>query len=491
MSDNLRFNPDKYEVKTCELDGETIIYRAFEKINYCGRPLDDIQKLNIFVPEAFYEKGELNGYTLKTVPIFMPNSVGGYMAGEASAPGKDFVGIINVVFRALQHGYVVACPGIRGRNTGMLTNEFYIGGNTSANVKEGALVGRAPALIIDMKAAVRYLRHNADLIPGDAEKIITSGTSAGGALSAMTGASGNSSDYEPYLKEIEAAEERDDIFAANCYCPIHNLENADAAYEWLFNKENEAHMWVFEEVDGKIEVKQAVLQMTEEQKKLSQELKDMFPAYVNSLGLYDDDGNLLTLDENGDGSFKDYVLSYVKKSADRELDDHWSVRRHPAYSVQGSKVENCDALTIEDRHVTAIDFDRFVSAITRMKPTPAFDAVDMSSPENEEFGDEHVFARHFTKFSCEHSTVPGELADEAVIKMLNPVKYIGEADTAKHWRIRHGAFDRDTSLAIPIILATLLKNKGYNVDFFLPWGLPHSGDYDLPELFAWIDGLCK
>ena len=29
-------------------------------------------------------------------------------------------------------------------------------------------------------------------------------------------------------------------------------------------------------------------------------------------------------------------------------------------------------------------------------------------------------------------------------------------DTTKNWRIRHGAFDRDTSIAIPVILATML-----------------------------------
>jgi hypothetical protein len=75
---------------------------------------------------------------------------------------------------------------------------------------------------------------------------------------------------------------------------------------------------------------------------------------------------------------------------------------------------------------------------------------------------------------------------------MNPTRFINDpaADTAKHWRIRHGAFDRDTSLAIPVILATLLQNSGYDVDFRLPWGLPHSGDYDLDELFDWIDSLC-
>ena len=83
------------------------------------------------------------------------------------------------------------------------------------------------------------------------------------------------------------------------------------------------------------------------------------------------------------------------------------------------------------------------------------------------------------------------MQNEQLIKMLNPTKYVGCEGTAKHWRIRHGVFDRDTSLAIPVILATMLKNKGSDVDFFLPWGLPHSGDYDLPELFAWIDSLAK
>lgn len=101
-----------------------------------------------------------------------------------------------------------------------------------------------------------------------------------------------------------------------------------------------------------------------------------------------------------------------------------------------------------------------------MKPVPSFDALDLSSPENEEFGTEKISAKHFTVFGLENSEVMGDLADAQTIKLLNPTKYIGKADTAKHWRIRHGAFDRDTSLAIPVILAILLENKGYDVDFF-------------------------
>ncbi len=489
MEDKLCFKPESYEVKTCELDGRKITYRAYEGLEYCADPADPIQKINIYVPEALAQGETVNGFTLKTAPIFMPNTVGGYMPGPADMPGRDFLGRSNAVFEGLCHGYVVACAGLRGRTTGMATDEFFVGSKTEKNVAEnGKLTGRAPALIVDMKAAVRYLRHNKDVIPGNTERIITNGTSAGGALSAMAGASGNSKDYEPYLRAIGAADERDDIFAASCYCPIHNLEHADMAYEWLFQGESDFRKMEFKEVDGKVKPVPVSGRMTEKEEALSVELKKLFPAYLNSLKLKDAEGNLLTLDEEGHGSFEELVKKYIISSAQWKLDHPEEEIRQMA--VPESDIRRQESLTIAGGKVTAVDLPAYVKTITRMKKTPAFDAVDLGSPENEEFGTETVFARHFTSFSKEHSEVNGDMAEEAVIKMLNPTRYIGEADTAKYWRIRHGSFDRDTSLAIPVILAVMLENAGCQVDFRLPWGLPHSGDYDLPQLFAWIDGIC-
>ena len=46
-------------------------------------------------------------------------------------------------------------------------------------------------------------------------------------------------------------------------------------------------------------------------------------------------------------------------------------------------------------------------------------------------------------------------------------------------------------MAISAILATTLKNKGFDVDYAVPWGVPHSGDYDLDELFAWMEKISK
>ena len=85
------------------------------------------------------------------------------------------------------------------------------------------------------------------------------------------------------------------------------------------------------------------------------------------------------------------------------------------------------------------------------------------------------------------------MAEEREIRMLNPMGYINRKGvaTAPYWRIRHGALDSDTALAIPAILAAKLRNAGKNVDFKVAWGYGHDGDYDLPDLFAWTDRIAN
>jgi hypothetical protein len=80
------------------------------------------------------------------------------------------------------------------------------------------------------------------------------------------------------------------------------------------------------------------------------------------------------------------------------------------------------------------------------------------------------------------------------IYIMNPMNFIGgESDSqpAKHWYIRHGAKDRDTSFLVPVNLALKLQNAGYDVNLALPWNRPHSGDYNLDDLFAWIQSVVK
>lgn len=482
-------------VKTCELAGRKISYRVYENLQYCLQPLDPIQTMNIYVPEPYYQGAAIGPYTKTTAPIFMPNAVGGYLPGPVEEPGwNERLNTWNSLFLAIEHGYVVASVGLRGRTSGKQTVEFFEGSTTGiVSTETGNKVGRAPAFIVDLKAAIRYLRYNKGVLPGNTERIITSGTSAGGALSALAGATGNSEDFEPYLDEIGALKERDDIFAANCYCPIHNLENADAAYEWQFV--NQLHFYRTKHLRTNSGTKRIPYngRMTEDQQKMSKQLKRLFPAYVNRLELKDEQGRDLTLDEQGEGSFKQFVKQALCESASQELLTGQIREKLLNLMVVGSEIQQQDYLKIEKGRVVDLDWEAFVAKITRMKATPAFDALDLSSPENEEFGDELVAARHFTDFSLNNSVSPNsEKASEDIIKMINPTSYLKDCSVkvAPHWRVRHGAFDRDTSLAIPVILARLLANRGLDVDFALPWGLPHSGDYDLEELFEWIDQLC-
>ncbi len=453
--DTLRFDHSVYTVKEAEFQGRKIRYRAFEDLVYVRKPVDpEYQKMNLYVPEIYYEEPEKARFTLKTAPIFFPNSVGGYMPGLPQEPGATFTGIMNGTFYALEQGFVVAAPGARGR------------GLTDA---DGKFTGMAPACLVDLKAAVRYLRYNRDRIPGDTEKIISNGTSAGGALSALLGTTGNHEDYEPYLEQLGAARERDDIFAASCYCPITNLEHGDMAYEWEFCG-----------LDAYYFRDQPEGRLTERQKELSVMEKELFPGYLNSLGLCDGTGKALSLNEDGTGSFRDYIASLVERSAEKEIE-------------KGNEIGEYSWLNAEGGKIRLTDWDGYVRFRTRMKPAPAFDDVEMKTPENELFGTETISRRHFTEFSFRHSEAEGEMAESGQIRMMNPINYIGDgsSDMCRYFRIRHGTVDRDTSLAISAILALSLKEAGAKVDYALPWGKPHSGDYDLEELFGWIGNLTE
>lgn len=463
---SLKFNSNNYTEETATVDGKTITYRAYEKIVYVKNPVDTkYEIMNIYVPEEYYDGTSIGSYNVDTAPIFFPNTVGGYMPAEPGSPGLDErSGEPNAALVALSKGYVVAEPGARGRTT---QNE------------SGEYTGKAPAAIVDLKAAVRYLRYNDKIMPGDAEKIISNGTSAGGALSALLGATGNSKDYDSYLKKLGAANERDDIFAVSSYAAITDLDHADMAYEWLFNGINDYKKLVISsDTDYHIQREMVEGTLTEDQIQVSNELSALFPNYVNSLKLTDSNGTPLTLNKNGNGTFKEYVKSFVMDSAQKALDS-------------GTDLSSLTWITIKDGKVTDLDFDQYIQYVGRMKTPSAFDGLDLTNAENELFGTSTTKAQHFTQYGLENSTVSSTLADASVIKMMNPLYYIGTKGTtsSSYWRIRQGTVDNDTSFAVPTLLSAKLENSGFNVDFSMPWGQSHGGDYDLDELFDWTDSI--
>ena len=455
---SLDFSTQTAVQQSTDLNGQPVQYRAYEGIVYVKNPVDtQYEIINIYVPEAYYNGGSIDGYTADTAPIFLPNKIGGYMPAEPGKPGLEARNNNqpNAMLVALSKGYVVASPGARGRT---------------------AATGKAPAAIIDLKAAVRYLRANDAAMPGDARKIISNGTSAGGALSALLGATGNSRDYESHLQALGAADAPDDIFAVSAYCPITDLDHADMAYEWQFNGVNDYKKMNITMLDYNVKRELVPGTLTAAEIALSNQLKPLYPAYINSLKLKDAQGRALTLNADGNGSFKNYVAGYLAASAQGQLD-------------AGKDLSDRNWLTIRNGKVSAVNFDLYAKAAGRQKTPPAFDGVDLGTGENQLFGTASIDKQHFTAFSQAHSTVADATrADEQTVKMMNPLNYIGMhgVNVSQNWRIRVGTADRDTSLAVSAVLATKLQNHGANVDYALPWDVPHSGDYDLDELFAWM-----
>jgi hypothetical protein len=484
-ADGRTFDPSKggEERTITYLDGATVKYRAYENLYYVTNVEDSMyQYMNIYVPETAHKAG-------KGTPVFLRTYVGGYMSTIARTPeATDASG------RALREGYVLCIPGTRGANSTIVSTDKK--GKTTTTY-----TGRAPKALLDLKAAIRYLRYNDAAMPGDAELIITDGTSAGGAMSSLLGATGNHPVYESYLKAMGAADVRDDIWACVCYCPITDLEHADMAYEWLYKCTNSG-----------------VRGLNAEQQLISEELAAQYPAYINSLGLKNPQtGEALTAD-----NFLDYIKSYLIRSLQRGRDEgsvlpdtigvkfYEPKRMDDPGAPQGGRPPGAGMGGRGPRHkeqaniVQDLDMEKYLAyvvSIFMLKTPPAFDSMDIlggrASNENQVFGDSEGNSLHFTNYGLQKATADSHaVVNEEIQKnvyMYNPLNFIGnaQATTAPHWFIRHGARDRDTSFNVPVTLATMLMNRGYEVDFFLPWNRPHSGDYNLNDLFEWIHTMLE
>lgn len=480
-SSPLDFDASDYTISSIVMpSGDTVEFKAYEKIFYVTNVEDSTyQTLNIYVPT------DLKGRHDSEIPILMRQYVGGFMAAKAQTPSAT-----DASGRALQEGYVLCIPGARGANS------------TVERDGETVYTGIAPNGLLDLKAAVRYLRYNDSRIPGNSDRIFIDGTSAGGAMASLIGITGNRSEYADYLSAMGAAEAPDNVFGSICYCPIVDLDHADMEYEWLYGCTNHS-----------------ARHLDSIQCRISDELAALAPAYINSLNLRDEKGNLITAD-----NYRDYLKSFIAASAHRALQEGVEIpdtigiiryseapnfgdgRAAPSFGPAGApgkdgKKRRAPRFFNRTDFVADVDLDTYLNYIASVQPLktpPAFDQMDViipvPSPENKLFAYADGTPNNFTELSYEHRehNTDARLSEDILhrVYLMNPMDFIGEstsADNAAHWYIRHGAKDRDTSFLVPINLATKLSNAGYDVDFFLPWNRPHSGDYNLDDLFAWIE----
>ena len=477
---SLAFDVKNYESMSTTVDNKEIKYRAFEYIPYVANPIDiDQQYMNIYVPEEYFNNGTVNGYNTQTAPIFMPNAVGGYRPSQAMTP-KVENGKPNSVLYALSRGYVVASPATRGR-----TNK----------ASDGNFIGKAPAVIVDLQAATAYLHANDSTMPGNANRIITNGTSAGGAVSLLQGATGNNSDFQPYLQALGAATAATNVYAVSAYAPITNLDAADMAYEWSYKgitSFNKVTMGQGELPQANVGGNTAPPQRTMQRVNLNADdvaysnlLSEHFPEYVNNLQLHDSMGRVLKLDKNGNGTFKNYVKAFIIDAANKAQAKGTDLSKH-TYLVRDNKTG-----AIKD-----INWEAYNQFVSRSKAPGAFDSRSNDSGENNLFGTSATDNNHFTITAALHDTTPNQdvyVENAKIVTMMNPMNYLGSpaATNARYYRIRYGTADSNTSVAIPLIVGTRAQNLGYNVDMATPFGVDHSGDYDLDELFNWMDNIVK
>ena len=485
---------------------------------YVANPASlDYETLGIYVPGAYLEASangdgtytasvkpdaQVGQFTAATAPYILPVNTPGYNASQAPTWLAD--GIASYT----QAGMIYLQSGIRGRDN-----------TTDSQGQE--VVGGAPWGVTDLKAAIRYVRYNKDVLPGDTDKIVSFGHSGGGAQSAVLGASGDSTLYNPYLEALGAAMKdkegnpiSDAPYGTMTWSPITSLDYADAAYEWNLGQF----------ADSNTRAEGTFTQA------LSQDLAKEYANYINQLGLKHE-GQALTLAESSQGiytqgSYATYLEGVINQSLNNFLADtsfpYTSDGASPGGSIESVTYETAqayiDSLNAETQWVTydaaanrakissLADFAKYVK--TASKSVPAFDALDRSLAENAVFGVADANELHFdqlvarllknnqakyeslTDWNSQYVTdFESDLAKTDSLgktiaerqDLYNPMFYLTSAYSgyqtskpAPHWRIRSGLSQGDTALTVETNLALALENQANgavkSVDFATVWG---------------------
>lgn len=493
---------------TLSADGS---YYSLKNVVYCTNVVNaNYQYMNIYVPAAYIDGGDCNGYTATTAPIVIENNCMGWNSSTPSSANTSY----------LKEGFIHISVGARSRNA-----------------ENGT--GKMPAPVVDQKAAVRYLRLNDAVIPGDKEKIVSLGSSGGGQMSSILGATGNMDEYYPYLYAIGAAGVelvdgeyvstiRDDIYASMCYCPIVDLNNADLAYAWLrYDAGEESVVTMF---SGTIEF--SAFQLA-----LQDDLAVAFCEYINSLGLVNEQGEALTFDLKADGtpdprsgSYYDQTLANISNALNAWLDSgayaEGGASSEPFESAEAyfESLDNTDAWLVKnaDGSYAVTDLAGMLNGtgLARNKDIPGFDTF-FATEEGNGFGTADEDGVHFSasvaavleKNYDKYSKLDGfaeqdvdayieqanraDIAEQAYLMnataiMLNVANGTEQSDISRYWRTRNGTADEHTSFSIAYNLCLSASAAGADVDYSLVWNMAHgSAEGESTGTFVeWVHAIC-
>ena len=492
-------------------EGETAqVYPCYGLLNvvYCARPESArIQHLDIYVPTEYVKEATDNGdgtftltfdeeavftnlngtaYTVKTAPIIYQNTIDGYKEGYSITLGTETKGIHLNADRSgksvygdyVRAGYIYVCAGSRGVDSEGLDETR----------------GTAPDQIVDLKAGVRYLKANDAVLPGDANKIIAVGGSAGGSCAALLGVSGNAEVFYPYLEKIGAVMDvTDDIFGARVQAPIANVDVADMAYEYLHSTEVNYRQMGPNGGDRTFDDFQIALQ---------RELVAAFETYLTGLGF-------------DAATFKDGYLAAINEALE-VYTTRWLDKEQ--YGSAEGFANAYEGVSYADGKVTADSFEAFISSfMTRGKSIMAFDTEARKSWEAKLFGEAHFSTSLLAvleKMAADGHEEAGRLAAEYtqpdtgvnaegrqdLVKMMSCMSYLtGEiqSDIARHWRFNNSTMDGDVGSLMAYMMSRYMREQlGIeDVDFYLgidkisPAGHGYP-DFCFLDVEAYIDRMC-
>ena len=508
---------------TVKVDGKEMKVTEYIDV-YLPEPSISDQRISVYVPE---------GATAES-PIILCVNNSGWIANSWASRTKVANDDPEEVAEYSSNDDNDKVGAILSRNCVLVS---YGGRSRNQEAVDGKYDGHAPGIVADTKAVIRYLRNNADTLPaGDAEKIVITGTSGGGALSAVIGASGNSTDYFESLYEIGAAgiEKQDDgtytstinddVFGVIAYCPITDLGNACAAYEWTYTDTRAALEGVNFETDPD---KEENIWYNQEDhtvdSKTSELLAGYYEDYVDQLGLKLDDGTPLTSD-----NLKDTIIDLMEDEIETSIEEYGvdTMEKDMEVIPTNGKDANgpLDWVTFGDDGSFTYDYEKhltYVASNTKLKVVSAFSNAGLGyGPTNEDslFGSKDVEYCAFNPYSWDNDTVEGNgcgLDDTGLtwdeymetedgqalanqIRMTNAVAYLNDKEDndasgvkAPNWYVRHGMNDRDTSFALETVLRYSITNNSdiQNANFKFAWLQPHKGDHDVTEAYAWLDDV--
>ena len=410
-----------------------------------------------------------NGYTAKTAPIVFLNECGGWRSSSPRSCETSYI----------DEGFVYVTCGARSRDAMNDDNTLH--------------TGKAPMQMADLKSGVIELRANDKVIPGDKNKIISIGTSGGGQMSSIFGASGDMKEYYPYMydagtlgvtKNSDGTYDsvfKDNIFAAQNYCPIADIENADLAYAWW---------WVDLVDDGGIYNGN----ITDFEKRLQELEANAYIEYLNSLKLKDEAGNDLTLTGLRSGSYYDAILNNISEAlnqyvANGELDveatygdySNWLTKdKDGNYQVTDMKGFMIGTGLVNSRNKASVA-TIMKNNYEELSKLDGFDKeqVDAYIEDAIDGNDASLISNQTALLNATHI-----LLGTDGLKAVKPVKY---------YRNRSGTADQHTSFGIGFNILTAARMKGIDVDYSLVWNMTHGSNEGTTTgtFIDWVNKICK